>query len=117
MHDTLALGPESTPAIEPVDGPVQGLVGLPQVRWHEIWVVEIGQRRLRVYARASSTASASGSSFEESGFSLLKPGGVGNVLWTTPTECMYSLFIRPVTARFQAMCIADVSSAKSARVA
>ena len=48
MLDALALGGEAGAAVEPVGGAVEGPVSAAQVRRHQVGVVEIGQRRLRM---------------------------------------------------------------------
>ena len=41
--DPLAFGRKTATAIEPVYGPVKGLVGLAEIGWHEFGIVEVGQ--------------------------------------------------------------------------
>lgn len=48
MLHALALGGEAAASIKPVHGAVETPVGAAQVGRHEVGVVEVGRRRLRV---------------------------------------------------------------------
>ena len=85
--DALALGHEARTAVETVDGAVQRVMCSSKIRRHQVGVVEIGQRRVRVSSAGVKHGLRKSLQCRQTfAFSLLKPGGVGKVLYTTPTE-------------------------------
>ena len=76
MLDALAFGREASATVEAIHGAVQRVMSPAEVGRHQVWVVEVGQRCLRVGGAGVEHGLRERLQFRP----VCAPGGVGKVL-------------------------------------
>ena len=114
----LPLTGEPAAAIQSVHGAVEGLVRLAEIGRHEVGVVEIGERGVRMGGAGVEHGLCERFQFGNARTIRMEAGRQGERCCKPRRRSTCNrLSKRPVIARIQAICMADVSRAKSARVA